>query len=208
MGFHAMEESPGSTEERCRLTAGGGDPRESATENRPPTRHSGSPEMVRVRVKRCGKSAPRPRQRGRQGKPHREQDRIGTADGSLAAPSGAPPPRRSGWSREACREARPRGMVAHPSSEGGQNPAYRPSGLVSPTSPSHRIACRSPHHAAGSPANNTCSRFDLTKTRTEHKHSSLIDIALRNVGEDWRPAMSRLEQFSKNSGFPPEFPRV
>ena len=32
-----------------------------------------------VRVKRCGKSAPRVRQRKRHGKPHREQDRIGTA---------------------------------------------------------------------------------------------------------------------------------
>ena len=31
------EESPGSRETRCRLTAGGGDPRESATENIPPS---------------------------------------------------------------------------------------------------------------------------------------------------------------------------
>ena len=31
-----VEESPGSTGIRCRLTAGGGDPRESATENKPP----------------------------------------------------------------------------------------------------------------------------------------------------------------------------
>ena len=31
------EESPGSTETRCRLTAGGGDPRESATESKPPS---------------------------------------------------------------------------------------------------------------------------------------------------------------------------
>jgi hypothetical protein len=30
------EESPGSTDERCRLTAGGGDPRESGTESKPP----------------------------------------------------------------------------------------------------------------------------------------------------------------------------
>ena len=30
------EESPGSTETRCRVTPGGGDPRESATESRPP----------------------------------------------------------------------------------------------------------------------------------------------------------------------------
>jgi hypothetical protein len=33
-----MEESPGSTGIRCRLTAGGGDPRDSATENKPPAR--------------------------------------------------------------------------------------------------------------------------------------------------------------------------
>ena len=48
----------------------------------------GSP---RARAKRCGKSAPRPRQQGRQGKPHREQDRIGAAvpqgDRSVPAPS-------------------------------------------------------------------------------------------------------------------------
>ena len=31
-----MEESPGSTGIRCRLTAGGGNPRDSATENKPP----------------------------------------------------------------------------------------------------------------------------------------------------------------------------
>ena len=34
-----VEESPGSTGIRCRLTAGGGDPRESATENKPPAYH-------------------------------------------------------------------------------------------------------------------------------------------------------------------------
>ena len=30
------EESPGSTEARCRVTPGGGNPRESATESKPP----------------------------------------------------------------------------------------------------------------------------------------------------------------------------
>ncbi len=35
-----------------------------------------------ARVKRCGKSAPRARQRAWQGKPHREQDRIGAAGGA------------------------------------------------------------------------------------------------------------------------------
>ena len=39
----------------------------------------GGSRRGRVRVKRCGKSAPRVRQRTRHGKPHREQDRIGTA---------------------------------------------------------------------------------------------------------------------------------
>ena len=32
----AGEESPGSMEIRCRITSGGGDPRESATESKPP----------------------------------------------------------------------------------------------------------------------------------------------------------------------------
>src|SRR5476649_2646502 len=71
------EESPGSIDIRCRITSGGGDPRDSATENEPPA--FAPPGLRRVRVKRCGKSAPRVRQRKRHGKPHREQDRIGTA---------------------------------------------------------------------------------------------------------------------------------
>ena len=37
MGNLQWEESPGSTETRCRVTPGGGDPRESATESKPPT---------------------------------------------------------------------------------------------------------------------------------------------------------------------------
>ncbi len=49
-----VEESPGSMETGWRLTAAGGDPRESATENRPPEGFG-----LTVRVKRCGKSAPR-----------------------------------------------------------------------------------------------------------------------------------------------------
>jgi hypothetical protein len=32
----AGEESPGSIDMRCRITSGGGDPRDSATENEPP----------------------------------------------------------------------------------------------------------------------------------------------------------------------------
>jgi len=98
------EESPGSTETRCRVTPGGGDPRESATESKPPG--SG-----RVRVKGCGKSAPRGRQRSWHGKPHREQDRIGAG-----RPVGNHGPTgvsacRPGWSREAAGNRRPRGMA-------------------------------------------------------------------------------------------------
>ena len=33
--WFAAEESPGSMKTRCRVTPGGGDPRESATENKP-----------------------------------------------------------------------------------------------------------------------------------------------------------------------------
>jgi hypothetical protein len=45
---------------------------DSATEKIPPGGF-----VRRVRVKRCGKSAPRPEQSGWQGKPHVEQDQIG-----------------------------------------------------------------------------------------------------------------------------------
>lgn len=68
------EESPGSMETRCRLMAGGGDPRESATESKPP-------RFTVARVKGWGKSPPRDWQQERHGKPHREQDRIGAVRG-------------------------------------------------------------------------------------------------------------------------------
>jgi hypothetical protein len=42
-----------------------------------------------VRVKRCGKSAPRLRQRKRHGKPHREQNRIGAVWNASVAPAAA-----------------------------------------------------------------------------------------------------------------------
>ena len=35
------EESPGATKTRCQITPGGGNPRESATENKPPQQGKG-----------------------------------------------------------------------------------------------------------------------------------------------------------------------
>lgn len=147
------EESPGSTERRCRLMAGEGDLRESATENEPLScghryircpvamrtsvhrcpvvrRRSPSGDSRGVRVKRWGKSPPRTRQRGRHGKPHREQDRIGAArarkSSSLFRTS------RPGWLREASGNGRPRRMAATwGESPAIQNPAYRPTGTSS-----------------------------------------------------------------------------
>ena len=57
----------------CQVTPGQRELTASATESRPPM----APQGDQVRVKGCGKSAPRTRQRGRHGKPHREQNRIG-----------------------------------------------------------------------------------------------------------------------------------
>ena len=98
-----MEESPGSTEKRRRITSGGGDPRESATESKPPL----ASLLPEVRVKGCGKSAPRWRQRRRHGKPRREQNRIGTT--GFYRP--ASPGRRPGWLLETAGNDRPRGMA-------------------------------------------------------------------------------------------------
>ena len=85
--------------------------RESATESIPPAFGS-------VRAKGCGKSAPRGWQQARHGKPHRVQDRIGVAHGSV-------PTRHPGWLLERRSDPSPRGMVAQASSDAGQNPAYR-----------------------------------------------------------------------------------
>ena len=79
-----------------------------------------------VRVKRWGKSPPRDRQRKRHGKPHREQDRIGTTRRETAGP---PRASRSGGLLEAPRERRPRGMVAGQRRAAAQNPAYRPADI-------------------------------------------------------------------------------
>ena len=68
-----MEESPGSKGLRCQVTPGGREPTESATERY----RLSAAQAVPVRVKWCGKSAPRWWQHQRHGKPHLEQDQIG-----------------------------------------------------------------------------------------------------------------------------------
>lgn len=78
-GPDPFEESPDSTKRWCRVTPGWGNPRESATENRPPLRPYGI--NATVRVKRWSKSPPRDWQQDRHGKPHQEQCQIGTARG-------------------------------------------------------------------------------------------------------------------------------
>jgi hypothetical protein len=121
------EESPGSMDERCRVIPGGGDPRESATEKRPPA-------FGPVRVKRWGKSPPRTRQRGRHGKPHREQDQEGIAWAFIF-----------GWGPASFRRAIRVGRAKRPATGAPdewpsrrwsrpaalQNPAYRPAGISS-----------------------------------------------------------------------------
>ncbi len=67
--------------------------RESATEKIPPN----SDSVGMVRVKRCGKSAPRPWRHGWHGKPHRVQDQIGNRS---AGPAHIHPPQQApvkGW---------------------------------------------------------------------------------------------------------------
>ena len=73
---------------------------ESATENTPPALGTGW-----VRVKRCGKSAPRAEQSVWQGKPHVKQDQIGEEE----RPAPLPLPGRS---LELLSNEEPRGMVA------------------------------------------------------------------------------------------------
>src|SRR5262245_55945155 len=90
---------------------------------------AGAGQPAEARVKRCGKSAPRCRQRQRHGKPQREQDRIGAARVSGATPaSSAILARRPGWLLEVRSNPRPRGMAVAEGQPSRQNPAYRPAG--------------------------------------------------------------------------------
>ena len=124
----AGEESPGSTETRCRITSGGGDSRESATESKPPLCLG-----TGVRVKGCGKSAPRTRQRGRHGKPHREQGQIGAAcRASRLAVRVFRNAARVGCTRCAATRIPDEWSSSEQAScrVCGQNPAYRPAGVM------------------------------------------------------------------------------
>ena len=114
----SCEESPDSTRQRCRVTPGRGDPRESAAESKPPS-------ALKARVKRWGKSPPRFRQRKRHGKPHREQCRIGIKCGRRRGDCLLliDPGRQLERSRQ--RDAKMNGHQGGLASE--QNPAYRSS---------------------------------------------------------------------------------
>lgn len=75
-----LEESPGSRWTGRRLTAARREPRESATERKPPEGFG-----QRVRVKGWGKSPPQRWQQGWHGKPRPEQDQVGGTYGLSAA---------------------------------------------------------------------------------------------------------------------------
>ncbi len=112
------EESPGSTRQGCRVIPGRGNPRESATENRPPG-HCGL-----ARVKRWGKSPPQDGQPDWHGKPHPEQCRIGTSREEFAGP---PWPGVRVGSTSPCASTGPDEWPSTGAVPPEQNPAYRPS---------------------------------------------------------------------------------
>lgn len=102
--------------------AGGGDPRESATESKPP-------RFIGVRVKGWGKSPPRDWQQERHGKPHREQDRIGTVRGETFEGCFRPTVRVGCVRRMAtCAQDEWPPRSRSERARAVQNPAYRPAG--------------------------------------------------------------------------------
>ena len=81
-----------------------------------------------VRVKGWGKSPPRDRQRDRHGKPHREQNRIGTARGASSRQVSRPAV-RVGCSKRPATGA-PEEWPSRGRKPAIQNPAYRPTGTL------------------------------------------------------------------------------
>ena len=92
---------------RCQVTPGRREPTESATERYRLSAAQAAP----VRVKWCGKSAPRGWQHQRHGKPHLEQDQIGKRAAQKAATCG--PHGLPGRSLEPRGDACARGMTVH-----------------------------------------------------------------------------------------------
>ena len=89
-----------------------------------------NPGPRRVRVKRCGKSAPRLPQGRWQAKPRTEQDQIGRRSRTAR-------PKPPGRSLEAASDGGPRGMVviggAGPAAPPGQDSAYWPTAVSRPS---------------------------------------------------------------------------
>ena len=138
-----VEESPDSMKQGCRVTPGGGNPRESATEKRLPWCRV-RPGTAMVMVKRWGKSPPRTGQPGRYGKPHPEQCRIGALRGKVVpdgkeTATGTLQPKGPGWQLDRPGNRCGRGMViqgGNPGTESGLQ-AIRASYGISRTGVSH-----------------------------------------------------------------------
>src|SRR5215471_8428520 len=85
-----------------RVTPGRGNPKDSGTENIPPA--VAASRRRRVRVKRCGKSAPRAWQHAWQAKPRTEQDQIGRCSRTAR-------PKSPGRSLDPASDGGARGMI-------------------------------------------------------------------------------------------------
>ena len=125
-----MEESPGSTEARCRLTAGGGDPRESATENRPPAPAvpQGATAAGKGETVRQERTAPLVTGAAGQTPPGARPNRGGRHGAKALMQGCFSPVARVGRVRRAAMRVPEEWPSRRPATGVGQNPAYRPSG--------------------------------------------------------------------------------
>ena len=161
--------------------------RESATESRPP---AVAPRHWRARVKGCGKSAPRPRQRGWHGKPRPEQGRIGAARPAFC--------RAGHVSGPAARVGRARRMATCVPDEwpspilrdGGQNPAYRLAGhfFIPASGSSCVLPCRG--------AQGVCTRCRLSPSVVQGNFKAPPEFVI--------PAQAGIQQVS-DSAMDPRF---
>jgi len=125
----ALEESPGSTGTRCRPTAGGQSGATRKAQGKCHRKQTAGARTPAGKGERVRQERTAPPERGRQGKPHREQGRIG-ADGERPLGASA-----QGCSRPSARvgRAKPAAMRAPEEwppvpARARQNPAYRPPG--------------------------------------------------------------------------------
>ena len=199
--------------EGCRVTPGGGNPRESATEKSLPWCQRFTNDGSMAMVKRWGQSPPRTWQQGRHGKPHPEQCRIGASRRKVRArrkataetTAGTLQPGGPGWQLDRPGNRCGRGMViqgGNPWTESGLQ-AIRANSATRPFGESiwGQCECWVFHTGLNTPAGGTCA--SALKKLAAQPRNKITFAAVWLLTLPPPSVKGRLQGFSRGNGVSP-----